>query len=312
MPSDSQAELFTTIRALVAKSSGHDLVLRDTAAGSAHISNHTGGCVAADELRDLAFALIDAGHQVKAAPTGLRVTNDTGEELTVSAEAAGSDATLSDATIETIYWANFYAHVTYDSGSTFQAAVDSLPDAPKSIVDIGCGDGRDSFAFGRAGRKVVGIDRSHIGVQHASKHSAELGLGELVSFRAIDVSDVDAVRAVLTEVTSDSPDAPVLFYMRFFLHSIPADVQDGLLTVISEVARPNDVLAAEFRTDKDEALTKVHGGHFRRYQNAADFRASLVGQYGFDQVLTEDQGTGLSPYRDEDPELYRVIARRSS
>ena len=46
----------------------------------------------------------------------------------------------------------------------------------------------------------------------------------------------------------------MLFYMRFFLHSIPADVQAGLMSTISDVARSGDVLAAEFRTDKDEAL----------------------------------------------------------
>ena len=375
-------DLFFIYGTLLGAVREHDFIGHDIDLDSAYVSKHADGQAAARELRDLAFALIDAGYQVEGFMTHLHVTNSAGARIDIFhtffnsagqmrfpfgiagtstlrrsswtgvheidfgvgtgvvpdnaerfvAHLYGEDwrqpkpgfhwpvdrtdrapgGIMTRAMNEEIYWANFYAHVTYDSGSTFQAVVAAHPDTPRTLVDIGCGDGRDSFAFGRAGFQALGLDRSQVGVKHAAKHASELQLADKVSFRAIDVSDVGALRTILQDVVAGSPQAPVLFYMRFFLHSITEDVQQGLLQVISDVSRPGDVLAAEFRTDKDEKLAKVHGGHFRRYQNAAEFHTSLVDQYYFQELLLEDQGTGLSPYRDEDPELYRVIARRSS
>ncbi|WP_343993143.1 hypothetical protein, partial [Nocardioides dubius] len=82
-----------------------------------------------------------------------------------------------------------------------------------------------------------------------------------------------------------------------------------LMAAIATHARAGDLFAAEFRTDKDESVQKVHGNHYRRFQNAVEFRDSLTAKFGFGEVLFEVEDTGLSPYGDEDPVLYRVIAR---
>jgi SAM-dependent methyltransferase len=218
-----------------------------------------------------------------------------------------SDAELAPAVIEEIYWADFYANTTYTSGSTFFELVNGRADTPSTVIDIGCGDGRDSFAFAQAGRRVTGVDRSHIGIRLAAKKADELGLSGSLRFAACDVGDAERLRAVLTE--GRSADEPVVFYARFFLHSIPEDVQRTLLGVIDECARPGDYLACEFRTDADEANSKVHGDHYRRFQNGKAFGRDLVDTYGF-ALLLEQEGNGFSPYKGEDPQLYRVIARR--
>jgi hypothetical protein len=210
---------------------------------------------------------------------------------------------------EEIYWANFYAHANHAGGSTFFDFVNGRSDTPNVVIDVGCGDGRDSFAFGAAGRSVTGLDRSHVAVAYAERHARELGLGDRVRFRSVDVSDTERLSDLVREVVDSSPDAPVLYYLRFFLHSIPEEVQDALLGVIESLARPGDMFAAEFRTDQDQARKHVHRKHYRRYQNGAAFGAALREQRGFD-VLYEQESTGLSPYREEDPMLYRVIARR--
>jgi SAM-dependent methyltransferase len=220
-----------------------------------------------------------------------------------------AEGRLPPAMHEEIYWANFYAHANHAGGSTFFEFVNGRADTPRLVIDIGCGDGRDSIAFGAAGRLVTGLDRSHVAVAYATQHATELGLGERVRFRDADVTDTAQLSATLREVLDSSPDAPALFYLRFFLHSIPEDVQDGLLGVIDAVARPGDVFAAEFRTDQDQARLHVHRRHYRRYQNGPAFGAALDAQHGF-ELLFEQESTGLSPYGEEDPMLYRVIARR--
>ncbi|WP_420829838.1 class I SAM-dependent methyltransferase [Actinocatenispora thailandica] len=207
---------------------------------------------------------------------------------------------------EEVYWSNFYMRATFDEGSTFFEAINAREDTPNTIIDIGCGQGRDSYAFGKAGRNVLGMDRSKVGVKHAAAKAEEFGIGDRVKFTACDVSDEPALRKNLTEALA-AADGPVLFYMRFFLHSLPEETQHTLMSVLSECARTGDMFAAEFRTDKDEALEKTYGKHFRRYQNGPAFGQALKDKYGF-ELLHEQEGRGLSVYKDEDPELYRVVA----
>ncbi|MGH3263927.1 MAG: class I SAM-dependent methyltransferase, partial [Trebonia sp.] len=213
-----------------------------------------------------------------------------------------TDGLLSLEDREEIYWANFYARTEYTTGSTFFDAMNARPDMPDHVIDIGCGDGRDSYAFGLAGRTVTGLDRSHIGVRHAAGKAADMGMDK-VDFVACDVADASALREVLRGAADRAGDSPLMFYARFFLHSIPVEVQNTLMAQICDAARPGDILAAEFRTTADMGLRKVHEKHYRRFQDGSAFGIALSQEYGFD-VVHELEAAGLSPYRDEDPVLY--------
>lgn len=222
--------------------------------------------------------------------------------------AHAEEGTLSTQQRSTVYWANFYAHMEYTQGSTFFEYVNSRAETPQVILDIGCGDGRDSCAFGAAGRMVTGLDMSEVGIDHARAHAVQTNVNAKVSFEVCDVGDAERLGSLVAGRFAGS-DEPVMFYLRFFLHSITEQVQGTLMGVIRDQARPGDVFAAEFRTDKDEETSKVHGKHYRRFQNGLAFGQRLADDYGF-TVLYEEEGTGLSPYKGEDPVLYRVIARR--
>ncbi|WP_110208418.1 class I SAM-dependent methyltransferase [Nocardioides daejeonensis] len=223
---------------------------------------------------------------------------------------AAEDGVLTTDQRTKVYWANFYATNEYRAGSTFFEFVNAHPAMPATVVDIGCGDGRDACAFGAAGRRVLGLDQSPVGIEHAREKAAGLGLEE-VAFEVCDVADEQALGAVLDR-GAGARSGPVLFYLRFFLHAINEEIQERLLAAVRTHARPGDLFAAEFRTDKDSDAEKVHGNHYRRFQNAEAFRERLVGTFGFDELLFEIESTGLSPYRGEDPVLYRVIARRTA
>jgi SAM-dependent methyltransferase len=346
----------------------------------AFVSAHHDAAAAARDLRDLAFALIDAGYAVRATTTSLQVaeaqrpdvhvdvfhlyfgedgvlrfpfgvagtgalnesgwqgvqeidfgdarvlvpsdseamlehiygadwrTPNPGFRWSRDRRTQASDAFLPAAVVEEIYWADFYARTIYTSGSTFFELVNGRADLPTTVVDIGCGDGRDSYAFAAAGRaKVTGLDRSHVGVRQATKKAEQMGFAGRLAFSACDVGDAEKLRATLRAARNG--DEPMAFYARFFLHSIPEDIQRVLMGVVADCARPGDYFAAEFRTDKDEAIQKVHGNHYRRFQNGPAFGRSLRETYGFTALL-EQEGNGFSPYKGEDPQLYRVIARR--
>lgn len=211
---------------------------------------------------------------------------------------------------EEVYWANFYARTELTSGSTFFDSVVARQGIPRTVLDIGCGDGRDTFAFARAGLRAIGMDRSHVGIRHAAKKAGTAGLDATLSFSAGDVSDSVALQRVLERARAVAGNEPLMFYMRFFLHSIPQDAQDKLMAMLAAAAQEGDMLAAEFRTENDAKNRKIYGGHYRRYQNGNAFGQALRDQYDF-SVLHEEEGTGLAPYKDEDPVLYRVIAIRT-
>ncbi len=90
---------------------------------------------------------------------------------------------------------------------------------------------------------------------------------------------------IIKRTRDASEGGPLLFYMRFFLHSIPEETQEALMTALSEAAQDGDMIAAEFRTEKDKANKKVYGNHYRRYQDGWAFGAALRDRYGFDVDL---------------------------
>lgn len=208
-----------------------------------------------------------------------------------------------------VHWANFYSHHEFAQGSTFSEYTLGRGDLPTHVIDIGCGDGRDSCALGRGGHVVLGLDQSAEGTEHATAHAAALGIGDRVSFEICDVTDTTTLRRQLEQVREQAGSEPVAFYMRFFLHAIPEHAQDALLATVHEVSRAGDMFLAEFRTLADEPVKKVHRRHYRRYLDAPAFRDELETRYGFDVDYFTEQN-GLSPYAEEDPVLCRIVARR--
>ncbi len=52
--------------------------------------------------------------------------------------------------------------------------VRSLPSPPRTLIDLGSGEGRDSIYFARLGLRVVGVDISSVGVRKAERRASRL------------------------------------------------------------------------------------------------------------------------------------------
>jgi len=65
----------------------------------------------------------------------------------------------------------------------------SLPRSPRTLVDLGSGEGRDSIYFARRGYRVVGVDISSVGIRKAKRRASRLGVdvrfqvGDLRTYR---------------------------------------------------------------------------------------------------------------------------------
>ena len=72
----------------------------------------------------------------------------------------------------------------------------SLPSRPRTLVDLGSGEGRDSIYFAQRGMRVLGVDISSVGVQKAERRASKLGVkvrfqvGDMRTFRLARPVDV--------------------------------------------------------------------------------------------------------------------------
>lgn len=170
------------------------------------------------------------------------------------------------------YWKDFYKGHRFDEPSGFAQWV--LPRIKGTLVDLGCGDGRDTHYFRAAGIRCYGVDASN----------------EDVLIIKQDVS------AFIKE--NESPDN---VYTRFFWHAIPDDVQEEILDWTT------GYLFIEARTTKDRPKN-IYGKHDRNLVDVKKLEKQLK-KKGFD-IEYIHEGYGMSKFFDEDPHLVRIVAKR--
>ncbi|MPZ26653.1 MAG: methyltransferase domain-containing protein [Micromonosporaceae bacterium] len=206
------------------------------------------------------------------------------------------------------YWRQFYRENRVDGASSFaQFVADRLP-ATGTLLDIGCGTGRDAIYLARRGYTVVGLDRSAEAIERAQEACQQAGVAG-VRFAQLDASSRPEVERCLSpDLLPATGSENVTVYLRFFLHSVDESTEDSLLAALVDVLAGGFRLCAEFRTTRDGSLPKVYGDHYRRYIDEQLFAAKLRQAWGF-EIEHLAAGRGLSPYEGEDPHLARVIAR---
>lgn len=84
--------------------------------------------------------------------------------------------------------------------------VRSLPRPPRTLVDLGSGEGRDSIYFARQGYRVSGVDISSVGVRKAERRASRLGVsvrflvGDIRTYRLSHRVDVVFCSGVLNNL----------------------------------------------------------------------------------------------------------------
>jgi tellurite methyltransferase len=198
------------------------------------------------------------------------------------------------------YWNEFYRdqNVSLES-SKFAIFVDEYLNqisnlADKSILDIACGNGRDSKFFKKKGYNITGIDKFSI------VHSSDF------QFIKRDIFEMNSLNEFL------------FFYMRFFFHTLEEAELDNLLLFLSQkISNPNSLLFIETRSirgivDKEEKKetyfkSAVGDVHFRMlYSNK--YLISKILRY-FD-IIYFYEGKNLSVYGEEDPYCQRLILKK--
>lgn len=204
---------------------------------------------------------------------------------------------------DTPYWNTFYAseNVVQDPSLFAQAILPRLC-AGKFLVDMGCGNGRDSLYFAIHGLRVLGVDASDVAIQTLKKN-------EDASRLQFWCSDF---------VTLDLPNSSVeYFYCRFTLHAVNETQATTMLENIYRMLKPGGELFIEARSIYDPLYGKgeqvgknayVYDAHYRRFLAPQQIKRELE-DLGLSILLCE-VSDAFAPYNGERPPVLRVIAKK--
>ena len=201
------------------------------------------------------------------------------------------------------YWDAYHTNaLSQHSHSQFAVmCAQELSKEGEVIVDLGCGDARDSVFFASLGHTVSSIDVSEVGFE--SNEAAMTS--ELISFH---LSDRKGVGSENVEVIKKA----TAVYARFLLHCLPLKAQSKILDDIVENLTSGRVFL-EFRTDQDPKMDQ--GLYISEYERLNDIyhRYITVDNLVLDcekrglKLLYKVEGSGLAKCGKDDPVVCRLI-----
>ncbi len=174
-------------------------------------------------------------------------------------------------------------------------------DAGATLLDVGCGNGRDTFFFAANGVRTMGLDYSR-GTMARCTTRAEKEKAE-VEFRVVNLSDLRDVLVQGSLLSREQP-KPRVIYGRFLLHALDDDGRRSFWRFADMLLRGGGTAYLEFRTDRDARRAHHFEPHFCSYLPPAVVQAEIEAAGG--RVVEQAEGTGLSPYDGEDPYLCRM------
>jgi len=203
-----------------------------------------------------------------------------------------------------VYWNQFYTDMEGKLAKPSQFARDIATDLipGRHLLELGCGNGRDSLFFLKQGLRVTALDASNIAIENLNRLTVD-------DNRALFVCDNFVKCQSLYQLKYD------YIYSRFTLHAINEEQEDELLENIKVALSSGGKLFIEARTIHDEIYGKgikveknafLYNDHYRRFINVDEFRKKLE-DMGFN-VLSLEEKAGFSKMEDSDPILMRCVA----
>jgi cyclopropane fatty-acyl-phospholipid synthase-like methyltransferase len=192
------------------------------------------------------------------------------------------------------YWDSFYQeNGLIHNPSSFASHIENnyIKDG-STLLELGCGNGRDAIFFAESGVKVSALDLSSQTIQTLS---------------SMNVKNADFFNQDFSQLSNFKNFDYV--YSRFTLHSIDDETEKNVFQQLPNVLKKGGLFLMEARSTKDEGLEKAFGvTHFRRYLDYEE-TVKKVEALNF-KVLEKTESQGLSPYKDENPFLIRIVAEK--
>ncbi len=201
------------------------------------------------------------------------------------------------------YWENYYkSHTAPEQPSLFARFVlDSILKPGSSLIELGCGNGRDCLYFARHDMDVLAVDQSE-------EELKELQTNNLLSNLKFLIADFTE----LGEIGIFD-----YIYSRFTLHSISETQEDKVIAWAATHLNQGGKLLIEARGLQNELYklgtpvsaeptAYIYNDHYRRFVDLAALTEKIK-KYGFTIELAEEN-KGFAPFEDTDYRFIRIIA----
>lgn len=201
------------------------------------------------------------------------------------------------------YWDAFYEkHAVPTVPSQFAVfALDEMGDT-RTVIEIGCGNGRDSVAFAQYGKEVLALDQSPPAIETAQNLASSSGVRK-ITFLSGDLTFLSV------EKIGKVP-APKVVYARFFLHAINDDDLETFFKLSSAILYEGEKVFVEYRGPEDKEREKVTPKHYRAYRSGLDV-SKIAKSEGF-LLSYEVEGVGFAKYQQDDAHVVRQIFIKSN
>jgi|TARA_B100001750_G_scaffold233214_1_gene233162 SAM-dependent methyltransferase len=170
----------------------------------------------------------------------------------------------------------------------------------QTILEVGCGNGRDAIFLASQGHLVTGLDRSGEAIELCKKlysdDSLKFFFGTITDIAKINKKKYD------------------LIYSRFVIHAMSLNEEIKTLNMSHKLLSKDGQLFIECRSIKDPlsckgdilSNTERIEGHYRRFIILEEFKERLV-KVGF-KIIKTIESNGLAKFGKDDPVVIRIHA----
>jgi cyclopropane fatty-acyl-phospholipid synthase-like methyltransferase len=200
------------------------------------------------------------------------------------------------------YWEDYYSkHPVPTNCSPFADFVTPFLKQGKRLIELGCGNARDSKHFAKQGTNVLAIDQCEKEIGFLAEKFEDL---ENLKFEAGDMTNLTGFEK------SD------YLYSRFTIHAIDKSGEERLIKWASSNLKTNGLFFIEVRSVKDElfgqgkalADNAFFSDHYRRFIVLEEL-INRLSENGI-EVIYSLESKGLAPYKTKDPVVIRIIGQK--
>ena len=203
------------------------------------------------------------------------------------------------------YWNEFYKKGLAKKEPTLfaQYVSEKYLEKGKTVLELGCGNGRDSLYFAQKDLDVIAIDGAD---QVIEKLKVE-NCNNKVKFIQDDFVTTNIYKKEKIDYV----------YSRFTLHAITEEQENILLKNVYNGLEAGGDFFIEVRSVKDDLYGKgenvgrnayFYNNHYRRFLIINELEEKLQ-KTGF-TILYSEESKNFAPYKDQNPYVIRMIAKK--
>ena len=206
------------------------------------------------------------------------------------------------------YWANYYSeNLDPTDQSSFAEFILPKLTKNKKLIDLGCGNARDSLYFSRNGLNVIAVDQIKDEIDYLNKNYKN----DNINFICDDFTDLENSSNELFDKKFD------YIYSRFTFHAINEKKEDKTLDWITNHLKEDSLFLLEARSIKDpmynegKKLSKTENftNHYRRFMQLDKIISKLESRDL--EIVYQIEDKDLAVYKDDNPYVIRLIAKKN-